>query len=137
MRFFYGLCYIVGSSAMTLPRISLRPTLYAFCGLFIILSLFTIFGDRGIFHLRRLRGEKEALDERNFILLRENEALRERIRRLRHDDFYLEKIAREELGLARPGEIVYSFADDESKRKGRSVNASPPEPHPSSEQKSR
>lgn len=109
--------------------------LYGFCGLLLILSLFTIFGDRGIFHLWRLRGEKEHLDEKNFILLRENEALRERIRRLRHDDFYLEKIAREELGLARPGEIVYRFAEDESKRKGRAFNASLPEPLPSSAQK--
>lgn len=122
---------------MALPKIFHRRLLYGFCGLLIILSLFTIFGDRGIFHLWRLRGEKEKLDERNFLLLGENETLRERIRRLRHDDFYLEKIAREELGLARPGEIVYRFASTEAKRKSRVISELLPEPSPSSEQKSR
>lgn len=122
---------------MALPKIFRRRLLYGFCGLLIILSLFTIFGDRGIFHLWRLRGEKEKLDERNFLLLGENENLRERIHRLRHDDFYLEKIAREELGLARPGEIVYRFATTEAKRKSRVISELLPEPPPSSEQKSR
>lgn len=122
---------------MALPKIFRRRLLYGFCGLLIILSLFTIFGDRGIFDLWRLRGEKEKLDERNFLLLGENETLRERIHRLRHDDFYLEKIAREELGLARPGEIVYRFASTEAKRKSRVISELLPEPPPSSEQKSR
>lgn len=53
---------------------------------------------------------------------KENEALRERIYRLRHDDLYLEKIAREDLGLVRPGEVIYRFTSSESKRnRGRSV----------------
>ncbi len=57
------------------------------------------------------------LDEKTFRLQKENETLRERIYRLRHDDLYLEKIAREDLGLARPGEIIYRFASSESKKK--------------------
>ena len=46
---------------------------------------------------------------------RENERLRERILRLQNDNFYLEKVAREELNLVRPGEIVYRFASNESR----------------------
>ena len=67
------------------------------------------------------------LEERNFLLQRENEALRERIYRIRNDDRYLEKIAREELGLVRPGEIVYRFPSTESKR-NRSNAISEPSP---------
>ncbi|MEK7335658.1 MAG: septum formation initiator family protein [Candidatus Binatota bacterium] len=79
------------------------------------LSLFTTFGERGLLHLWRLWGERRELSETNFLLQKENELLRERIYRLRHDDLYLEKIAREDLGLVRPGEIVYRFPSAESK----------------------
>jgi cell division protein FtsB len=33
------------------------------------------------------------------------------VQRLRSDLGYIEKIAREELGLVRPGEIVFEFVD--------------------------
>lgn len=85
---------------------------YAVSLLFFALSLFTLFGERGLLHLWRLQGEKKRLDESNFLLQRENELLRERIYRLRHDDAYLEKVAREELGLVRDGEIIYRFASE-------------------------
>ena len=94
---------------------SQRWVLYAFCALIVTLSLFTTFGERGLLHLWRLWGERRELSETNFLLQKENELLRERIYRLRHDDLYLEKIAREDLGLVRPGEIVYRFTSAESR----------------------
>ena len=112
--------------------------IYTFVFLLISLSLFTIFGDRGALHLWRLWGEKKRLDERNFLLQRENETLRDRIYRLRHDDLYLEKVAREELGLARPGEIIYRFGSSESKTKRtKTLSEIPAEPPQSWGQKSR
>ena len=78
-------------------------------------ALFTTIGERGLFHLWRLSEENKRLGEKNFRLHRENEAHREKIHRLRHDDRYLEKIAREDLGLVWPGEIVYQFASSRSK----------------------
>ena len=113
----------------------LSYTLAALLGIF---SLFMTFGDRGLLHLRRLSEEKRKLDERNFHLQRTNEALRERIYRLRHDNRYLEKIAREDLGLVRRGEIVYRFISTESKEKvPSSVKETSPEPFRSLGQKSR
>lgn len=94
---------------------SQRWVLYTFCAFIVTLSLFTTFGERGLLHLWRLWGERRELSETNFLLQKENELLRERIYRLRHDDLYLEKIAREDLGLVRPGEIVYRFPSAESK----------------------
>lgn len=90
------------------------------CGLacsIVALSLYTIIGERGAVHLWRLRGEKAKLDGQNYRLSKENEALRQRINRLRHDDSYLEKIAREELNLVRPGEIIYRFPPSEPRSK--------------------
>jgi len=105
---------------------SRRRVLYAFCALLFILSLFTAFGERGVLRLWRLRGEKMMLEEKNFLLQKENETLRERIYRIRHDDRYLEKIAREELGRVRPGEIIYRFPSPESKRNKSGAISEPP-----------
>jgi len=69
-----------------------------------------VFGSRGLLHLQTLTGEEAELGRRIAVLLRENEQLRERIRRLRTDDRTLERLAREQLGFTRPGEVIYRFA---------------------------
>ncbi len=100
--------------------------------LILLLSVSTIFGERGALHLWRLRAEKGKLDEQNHRLQQENQVLRQRIDRLRHDDFYLEKIAREELNLVRPGEVIYRFSSTESRKsRGGVVSAPPDQPRPS------
>ena len=83
--------------------------LYLLGILILAVSLVTVIGERGALYLWRLRGEKSQLDEQNYRLQKENEALRQRIARIRHDDPYLEKLAREELNLVRPGDVVYRF----------------------------
>jgi cell division protein FtsB len=103
-------------TSMLPSRSSQRWAVYLFSSLLVALSLFTAFGERGVFHLWRLWDEKKHLAEKNFLLQRENETLRERASRILHDDRYLEKIAREELGLIKPGEMVYRFAAPDSKR---------------------
>jgi len=126
------------SLTMSLSKMPRRRVVYLFSALLVTLSLFTTFGERGVIHLWRLREEKKTLEERNFVLQRENEALRERIYRLRHDNMYLEKIAREDLGLVHPGEIVYRFASSEPKKnRSRALSESPSEPPRSSGQKPR
>lgn len=73
----------------------------------IALVVGSLFGDRGILHLMAQR-------ERALVLAREIEALRGEnarlagdIAALRTDPAAIERIAREELGLARPGETVF------------------------------
>ena len=109
---------------MRLANSSSRWIVYLCSSLFVALALFTAFGERGVFRLWRLNGEKKQLQEKNFVLQKENEALRERVNRIRNDDLYLEKIAREELGLIRAGETVYRFAPPDPKR-SKSVPAEP------------
>jgi cell division protein FtsB len=110
---------------MRASRSSRRWVVYLFSSLFVALALFTAFGERGVFHLWRLRAEKKQLQEKNFLLQKENDALRERVDRIRRDDETLEKIAREELGLTRPGETVYRLASPDP---NRTKSAAPAEP---------
>ncbi len=110
-----------------LVHFSSRWLLYFLACSIVLLSVYTIFGDRGAIHLWRLRGEKEQMEEQNYRLQKENEALRQRITRLRSDDSYLEKIAREELNLVRPGEVIYRFPPSQprSNRSGPGNDAFP------------
>ena len=95
--------------------------LYLLGSLIVTLALVTLVGERGALHLWRLRGEKTQLDEQNYRLQTENRILRERVTRIRNDNQYLEKLAREELNLVRPGEVVYRFPKTEPRN---SVNES-------------
>jgi cell division protein FtsB len=112
------------------------PYLVGLC----ILSLLvlSLLGERGAFHLWRLRGEKAKLDEENYRLQKENETLRQRISMLRNDDFYLEKLAREDLNLVRPGEIIYRFPSaGPEKKRDENVSGDRRESRPSTAQKPR
>ena len=117
---------------MTLQfRLPANWPLYLLGSLIVLLVLVTIVGERGALHLWRLRSEKTQLDEQNYRLQKTNEELRQRIARIRNDNRYLEKLAREELNLVRPGEVVYRFpkAEAGANRAGQvseSASQSPP-----------
>jgi cell division protein FtsB len=63
----------------------------------------------GIPNLLALRAERQRLGEQAVALLQQNAALREQIQQLKTDDRFLEGLARRELGMTRPGEVVYRF----------------------------
>jgi cell division protein FtsB len=65
-----------------------------------------VIGSRGLLHLRTQQSE---IGRRIAELLHENEQLRDRIHRLRTDDRTLERLAREQWGFTRPGEVIYRF----------------------------
>jgi cell division protein FtsB len=67
------------------------------------------FGSRGLLHLWSLEEEEHRVRERITRLLEENDGLRTRLETIRHDQRALERLAREELGLVRPNEIIYRF----------------------------
>ena len=62
----------------------------------------------------RLRGELVDSDARVAALGRETGSLRRQIDALQKDPFALERAIREDLELARPGEIVVRFRQEES-----------------------
>ena len=70
-----------------------------------------VFGERGLMEsLRARRAYGDASGELVHVR-QENARLRDEIRRLRSDPATIEAVARQELGLARPGEIVVTVRD--------------------------
>ena len=93
---------------MTGIRITRRTWLIpAACLAFIL--FFTVFGERGLLRIYEMRQEKQRI-ERSVVDLRvENQKLRLSIEALRSDRHQLERIARKDLGLVRPNEVIYQF----------------------------
>lgn len=73
------------------------------------LMVHTLFGEHGYIALRRHQQEYERLRREIQVLGEENRRLEEEIRALRGDPRAIERVAREELKMARPGEKVYSL----------------------------
>jgi cell division protein FtsB len=78
-------------------------------GLLALLVVAAVLGDNGVLHLWRLRTELAALQRDVQALEAENERLSRIIGELRNNPAVIERIAREELGLVRPGERVLRF----------------------------
>lgn len=74
----------------------------------------TIFGHNGLLQIGELRRVSKVLAEEIAALSEENELLRKEIKGLREDPFYIEKVAREELDLVRPNEVVYHIVSSDS-----------------------
>ena len=64
---------------------------------------------QGLDRVRRLERELEELKEGNAQIQRENDALRNEIRAFHSDPTYMEKVARDELGMVGENEIIYQF----------------------------
>jgi cell division protein FtsB len=75
----------------------------------LILGLLTLFGDKGILHLLRLRKEMSRIQEDNRKIEAENRKLREEVKRLQNEKRYIEEVARKELGMVKEGEVIYRF----------------------------
>ncbi len=66
---------------------------------------------------RNLKLEEEALDARITELDKKIKVLSEERELLKNDRDYIEKVIRQELGLVKPGEIVYKFVTEPIKKK--------------------
>ena len=70
-----------------------------------------LFGERGLTETLRARRTFAMATQDLARLKRENASLRDRARRLRDDPATIESVARGELGLVRPGEILVTVRD--------------------------
>ena len=73
----------------------------------------SIIGDRGLFEMWRQKSTYRRLTTEVQALRKENISLNREIRALRSQPLAIERIAREELGYARPGEITFILREDE------------------------
>jgi cell division protein FtsB len=78
----------------------------------IALVVGSLFGDRGMLQLVAQRERAEALQRQIEELRAENVALAADITALKSDPRAIERLAREELGLARPGETEFVIRED-------------------------
>jgi cell division protein FtsB len=90
-----------------------------FAALLVLRFLMADDGYPAILSLRAELGKMEAEVAR---LGGENADLRAKIRALREDPYAVEKIAREELDFAAPGEVVYLFPAELSRRRQESAD---------------
>jgi cell division protein FtsB len=73
---------------------------------------YAIIGNNGYLELRRREAKNHELRLKADELRRENEAILNEIRALKSDPKAIEKIAREELGMVKPGEVKITTNPD-------------------------
>jgi cell division protein FtsB len=91
----------------TEPRARLRAWVLGTVIALIALAVGSVFGDRGILNMVGEREKVESLRVELEELRAENARLSSEIRDLRQSPRAIERLAREELGLARPDETVF------------------------------
>lgn len=70
-----------------------------------------IFDERGLPRYQRLRAELSRIRRQNDELRRELRALEQSVLELRGDPRSVERLARDELGMLRDGEVFFQFAE--------------------------
>jgi cell division protein FtsB len=81
-------------------------------GIFLVVMLaLAIVNERGFLAMWRMQRNVTQLASVVRSIEQENQDLWRNIERLHSDTGYIEKIAREELGLVRPGELVFEFVE--------------------------
>ncbi len=77
----------------------------------IVLLVDALVGERGFLETLEARREHRELAASVDRLREENDRLREEVRRLNEDPAEIESVAREELGMVKPGELVFIIRD--------------------------
>jgi cell division protein FtsB len=77
----------------------------------IVAGFFILFGNRGILDNYRLNQKLTDLKKGNEEIVVKNDALKKEILLLRNDLRYIEKVARDELGMVRQNDKVYRRID--------------------------
>lgn len=104
------------STGSRLAQVGRRVLLVLLVLVTVVLVVDALFGDKGLFETLRVRRQYQALASSLNRLRQENARLREEARRLREDPVAIEEVARRELGLIRPGEMVFIVKDKRQRR---------------------
>ncbi len=103
----------------SLPKVShreagtyLRKNVRQILGLALFaLLVHDVFGAHGLIAMRRTQKEIEQIREQIGKITLENKSLSNQVTSLKSDPKAIERIAREEMGLARPGELIFKLPD--------------------------
>jgi cell division protein FtsB len=80
---------------------------------FLYMGMAVLFGNMGLIKYVTLAKTKNRLEAEIKTIDKENKALKTHVTALKDDNFYIEKYAREEYGLARPDEYIFQFKDND------------------------
>lgn len=75
------------------------------------LFLHDIFGTHGFLAMRRTQKEIDDIRQQIGEMTNQNKSLADQVNELKTDPKAIERIAREEMGLARPGEMIFKLPD--------------------------
>ncbi len=90
--------------------------LFALVFVAIVIAVEALVGDRGVFALIQARRSYAELDASLAAARAENEKLRQEQQRLKDDDSAIEELARQNLLLAKPGEMLFIVKDTRGAR---------------------
>ncbi len=93
-----------------------RVARYVLAFVTVVLVIDAIVGEKGLLALLNARRDFTAVEASLAEARAENTRLREEARRLREDPSAIEEIARRELGLIKPGEILFIVKDAQPKK---------------------
>jgi len=88
--------------------------------LVLVLVVHDIFGTHGFLAMRRTRNEIQKVQAELDRLNKENAQLQQEVQDLKTDPRTIERIAREELGQARPGEIIIKIPPSQQSQQSSS-----------------
>jgi len=93
-----------------------------------LLLLQDIFGTHGLIAMHRSQQEAQQVQQEISRLDEENRRLQESVQSLKSDPAAIERIAREEMGLAKPGEYIFKIAPRSGANSAPAGAAAPPAP---------
>ena len=101
-----------------MPLTSFRQSLTKYKRVFYLLFLvclviviYGILGDQGFFHLHRLKLELSDLQQKIATVETDNVRLRQEIQHLKTDPAYIERLARQDLGMLKQNEVLFLFRE--------------------------
>ena len=85
-----------------------------------------IYGEHGYLALQQERNTHETLNQQIKSLEQQNQELQKQIEQLKSDPKAIERVAREQMHLKRPGEIVLTLPEPDVKAQNPRTKTSPP-----------
>ncbi|HEY0593759.1 MAG TPA: septum formation initiator family protein [Thermoanaerobaculia bacterium] len=96
-------------------RVTIRAVVLLSGVLTIVFLVSFVFSEEGIAELRQAQQRVDTLQTEIRQLEEENARLQAEIENLRESNFAVERIAREDLGMSKPGEMVYRIEEPATK----------------------
>ena len=93
-----------------------------------LLLISDVFGTHGVLAMRRSQKQAEDIQKQIDQLNQENRQLEDRVKALKSDPAAVERIAREEMGLARPGEYIFKVQPRPEQPSSKEPASSSPTP---------